>query len=116
MGYMRAPRPDLFISADIETDGPIPGRFSMLSFGLCIAGRFDGRQFERGDLDRSALFYRELKPVAEDFETEALAVNGLDRDRLLTEGMDPIDAMKEANQWVLDHAEGARAVLVAYPV
>jgi len=116
MGRMRAPRPDLFISADIETDGPIPGRYSMLSFGLCIAGRFDGQQFERGDLDRRAAFYRELRPVAEDFETEALAVNGLDRDRLLLEGMSPIEAMKEANDWVQGHAQDARAVLVAYPV
>jgi hypothetical protein len=88
----------------------------MLSFGLCIAGRFDGQQFERGDLDRSAAFYRELRPVAEDFETEALAVNGLDRDRLLLEGTAPSEAMREANDWVQTHAQDARAVLVAYPV
>lgn len=116
MAQMRNPRPDLFISADIETDGPIPGKYSMLSFGLCVAGRFDGRRFDRCDLERSDAFYRELKPTAEHFEEEALAVNGLDRDHLLREGADPTNAMREANRWVQEHAGNARAVLVAYPV
>jgi DNA polymerase III epsilon subunit-like protein len=113
---VRDPRPDLFISADIETDGPIPGKYSMLSFGLCVAGRFDGRRYERCDQDREALFYRELKPVTESFEAEALAVNGLDRDVLAQKGDDPAQAMRDADLWVRSHAGNARPVLVAYPV
>ena len=113
---MRAPRPDSFISADIETDGPIPGAFSMLSFGLCVAGRFDGEHFERWEHERRT-FYVELKPVSEQFEPEALAVNGLDRNRLLMpEGADPAEAMHAADRWVREQADGARPVLVAYPV
>lgn len=30
---------DLYFSADVETDGPIPGPYSMLSFGIVFAGR-----------------------------------------------------------------------------
>jgi hypothetical protein len=30
---------DIYFSADIETDGPIPGPYSMLSFGI-EPGRF----------------------------------------------------------------------------
>lgn len=116
MGSMRAPRPDLFISADIETDGPIPGEFSMLSFGLCVAGRFDGARFERCEHERESLFYAELKPVSEKFEAEALEVNGLNRERLLLEGASPAKAMRDANRWVRSQADGARPVLVAYPV
>ena len=33
---------DVYISADIEADGPIPGRYSMLAFGLAVAGTYDG--------------------------------------------------------------------------
>jgi hypothetical protein len=28
---------DIYFSADIEADGPIPGPYSMLSFGLAVA-------------------------------------------------------------------------------
>src|SRR5262245_56668885 len=36
------PAVDVYFSADVETDGPIPGPYSMLSFALVQAGRFDG--------------------------------------------------------------------------
>jgi hypothetical protein len=29
-------RSDLYIAADLETDGPSPGSYSMLSFGLLL--------------------------------------------------------------------------------
>jgi DNA polymerase III epsilon subunit-like protein len=108
-------RPDLYISADVETDGPVPGVFSLLSFGLSAVGRFDGRTFERWD-PRRATFYKELKPISKEFQSEALAVNGLDRDRLEREGSDPRDAMSQAATWIEHLAAGHRAVLVAYPV
>lgn len=109
------PRPDLYISADIETDGPIPGPFSMLSLGLCLAGRYDGESFERLD-GEPVVFYKELKPISENFEPEALAVNGLDRDKLMTAGCPPDVAMREAADWIAHAADGHRPVLVAYPV
>jgi len=31
---------EVYFSADVETDGPIPGPFSMLSFALVYAGRY----------------------------------------------------------------------------
>jgi hypothetical protein len=40
---------DVYFSADIETDGPIPGHYSMLSFALVLAGRYDGIRLERLD-------------------------------------------------------------------
>jgi DNA polymerase III alpha subunit (gram-positive type) len=108
-------RPDLYISADVETDGPIPGPFSLLSFGLAIVGRYDGRRFERLP-PREQTFYRELRPISDQYEDEALAVNGLDRDRLLREGMAPEQAMEEAAAWVRSVTGAHRPVLVAYPV
>ena len=106
---------DCYFSADVETDGPIPGPFSMLSFGLVYAGRFDGKQFLR-PLDYSKSFYRELKPISAEFQDEALRVNGLDRERLLVDGIEPREAMTEASDWIRNLAGTARPVLVAYPL
>jgi hypothetical protein len=106
---------DVYFSADVETDGPIPGPFSMLSFGMVLAGSFDGKKFSRPtQYDKS--FYRELRPISEEYQTEALEVNGLDRLRLLREGCDPSIAMTEAAEWVKSIAGRARPILVAYPL
>jgi hypothetical protein len=106
---------DCYFSADVETDGPIPGPYSMLSFGLVYAGTFDGKQFRR-PRDYSNSFYRELRPISSEFEPDALRVNGLDRGRLLREGIDPHDAMTQASRWILGVAGNVRPVLVAYPL
>jgi len=109
---------DVYFSVDVETDGPIPGPYSLLSFALVFAGRFDGMRFERPERfdARDAQFYRELKPISKSFQKEALAINGLDRERLSREGIDPESAMTEASRWVKGIAGPGRPVLVAYPL
>lgn len=110
------PQPvDVFFSADIESDGPVPGAYSMLSFALVVAGRFDGARFEPPASFDSALEL-ELRPVTERFDAEALAVSGLSRERLLREGREPDEAMREAAAWVRERASGATPVLVGYPL
>jgi hypothetical protein len=107
--------PDIYFSADIETDGPIPGQYSMLSFALVYAGRFDGVRFEAPSRYDTA-FATELRPISEHFQPEALAVNGLDRAALAAHGQRPEDAMGAAAQWVEEHAAGGVPILVAYPL
>ena len=111
----RGNRVDAYFSADVETDGPIPGPYSILSFALVYAGSFDGKRFERSP-KYDQTFYRELRPISKDFEPEALRVNGLDRNRLCLEGHDPVKAMTEACVWVNRIAGSAKPVLVAYPL
>lgn len=106
---------DVYFSADVETDGPIPGPYSILSFALVYAGRFDGRLFERPS-DQELTFYRELKPISESFEEEALRVNGLDRAQLVRSGQTPKRAMTDASLWIRKVAGLGRPVLVAYPL
>lgn len=106
---------DIYFSADVETDGPIPGPYSILSFAIVYAGSFDGISFKRPE-SYERVFYRELKPISNAFQKEALDVNGLDRDRLCVEGMDPQQAMTEAFHWINSNANGAKPVLVAYPL
>ncbi|MBX3198673.1 MAG: 3'-5' exoribonuclease [Labilithrix sp.] len=108
-------RVDVYFSADVETDGPIPGPYSLLSFALVYAGRFDGTDFERpSSYDKT--FYRELRPISHQFEVEALRVNGLDRERLCREGETPESAMTAAANWIRSVAGPAQPVLVAYPL
>jgi hypothetical protein len=106
---------DVYFSADVETDGPIPGPFSMLSFAIVYAGSFDGERFER-PADYKNFFYEELKPISSQFQEEALKVNGLDRDRLLKEGRAPEAVMREAYRWVRNNCGRGNPVLVAYPL
>ncbi len=106
---------DVYFSADVETDGPIPGPFSMLSFSLVYCGEFNGKDFS-APRDLNTVFYQEMKPISEQFEKEALRINGLDRAKLAAEGTDPATAMQSALEWVTEVSNGGSPVLVAYPV
>lgn len=113
---VRRSRPvDVYFSADIETDGPIPGPYSMLSFAIVCAGRYDGRRFSR-PTNYDDVFQTTLKPISETFQAEALAVNGINRDRLCLEGEDPAMAMTAAANWIAERSTGGTPVLVAYPL
>lgn len=113
--HMAEERVDSYFSADIETDGPIPGPYSILSFAIVFAGKFDGREFERpSSYERH--FYAELRPISNSFDPEALRINGIDRVRLLHSGKDPTSTMTNASKWVRDIAGPTQPVLVAYPL
>ncbi|UWQ82254.1 3'-5' exoribonuclease [Leisingera caerulea] len=106
---------DIYFSADIETDGSIPGPYSMLSFALVYAGHFDGYKFVR-PTEYNKTFYRELSPISDKFEAEALSVNGLDREYLISNGTNPVDAMLDAYNWVQSQSQNGSPVFVAYPL
>lgn len=106
---------DAYFSADVETDGPIPGPYSMLSFAIVYAGSFDGKTFVRPN-DLSKVFYAEIKPISENFQEEALKVNKLNRTELITKGEHPAAAMDRAHKWISEIAGERNPVLVAYPV
>lgn len=114
-GRVSVPPADVYFSVDVETDGPIPGPYSMLSFALVPAGRMDGRRYAPPTA-YDDVFYVELRPISEQFEKAALAVNGLDRERLMREGLDPSDAMRSAVDWLRARCAGGEPVLVAYPL
>lgn len=106
---------DVYFSADVETDGPIPGEFSMLSFALVYAGRFDGKTFEKASA-YTTTFESTLRPISANFQEAAMAVNRLDRAKLCAEGNDPANVMRDAASWIQQHAKGGTPVLVAYPL
>lgn len=61
-----------YVMVDVEADGPAPGLYSMISFGAVIV---------EPALDRH--FYGELRPIADQWIPEALAVSGLAREATL---------------------------------
>jgi len=97
------PKPEVWISVDIEADGPIPGDYSMLSLGACVVG------------DTDTQFYIEFQPIADRFVPAALAVSGLDRTALQQTGVAPLVAMQQFADWVqLVTGAERTAVFVAF--
>lgn len=80
-----------------------------------MAGVFDGTEYRRKD-PGSDTFYVELRPISDEWQAEAMAVNGLDRASLVRLGAAPQAAMDAAADWVRNVAGTDRPVLVAYPV
>ncbi|MET8540571.1 exonuclease [Kitasatospora sp. NPDC004799] len=119
MGRRVKETPTVYVSVDVEADGPIPGPYSMVSFGAAVAGWHDGEGFRRPGAGAAA-FYRELRPISAEYDPEALAVSGLDRAALEADGADPAAAMREFGRWVEGVRGGPggrryRPVMVGYP-
>jgi hypothetical protein len=108
-------QPDIYISADVEADGPIPGPYSMLSFGLAVAARFDGRHLEVTDPEEQT-FYRELQPISDLFLPEAVRISRLDRRNLVESGSNPQEAMTSAKHWIEEVSGTDRPVIVGFPL
>ena len=83
-----------YIVVDIEADGPIPHKYSMVSFGAVIVDQ---------QLDKT--FYGETKPISDEWIPEALAISGFSRDQHLTFD-DPQKVMKEFAQWIKENSVG----------
>jgi DNA polymerase III epsilon subunit-like protein len=79
---------EVLISIDVETSGPIPGEFSLLSIGACAVDDPD-RQFE---------CY--LQPITEAYDPKALEVSGLSLDELRRTGLTAEAAMRRLEEWV----------------
>jgi hypothetical protein len=86
----------------------------MLSFGAAVAGRQDAEGYVAADPEAET-FYRELRPISGDCVPEALAVIGLDRERLAAEGAEPEAALREFTAWVREVSRGAQPVMCGYP-
>jgi hypothetical protein len=83
-----------YIMVDVEADGPIPGDYSMISFGAILV---------QPALDKS--FYGQLKPISDKWIPEALAVSGFSREETLSFG-DPRTVMENFALWLREHSRG----------
>jgi hypothetical protein len=77
-----------YIMVDIEADGPIPGDYSMISFGAIVVEH---------KLDRA--FGGRLRPISDKWVPDALAVSGFSREQTL-EFDDPKAVMELFADWL----------------
>jgi len=90
----------VYVCVDVEASGPVPPLYNLLSIGATLVRR-EGDRHVIGDT-----LYLELKPIFPGFDPEALAVCGLDVERLRREGLEPQEAMERLASWVSRHNRG----------
>jgi hypothetical protein len=80
-----------YVMIDAEADGPIPGDYSMISFGAIIVD---------DNLDKT--FYGRLRPITEKYVPEALQVSGHTREETLSFD-EPEKVMREFAAWIREN-------------
>lgn len=78
------------IVVDVETDGPAPGLFSMVSLGAIIV-----------DNDLNKTFFGQTAPISDQWDPEALAISKITRQQHL-EYPDPATTITSFHNWLVD--------------
>jgi DNA polymerase III epsilon subunit-like protein len=76
------------VVVDIESDGPIPHKYSMVCFGAVIV-----------EPSLSKTFYGKTRPISDEWNAEALAISGFSREEHLTFD-DPTEVMTNFRDWL----------------
>lgn len=79
---------ETYISVDVETAGPTPSQYSLLSIGACLVS------------NPEINFYIELQPINDRMLPEAYAIHQLSLDNLRKNGIPPAQAMAAFNSWL----------------
>ena len=105
---------ELYVSVDVEADGPYPGDYSMTSLGAVLAGYRDSEDGVHR-LDPTAKqnrFYSEIAPISENWDPEAMAVglfSGFGESLAFT---DPDGSQRR--EYILQHGENARLAMTRF--
>src|ERR1700728_3982063 len=83
-----------YIMVDVESDGPIPGDYSMICFGAVIVNK-----------GLTQTFYGKLKPVSESYIPEALNISGFSREETLSFD-EPATVMQNFAYWISANNQG----------
>ncbi|MFN7036360.1 MAG: 3'-5' exoribonuclease domain-containing protein [Bellilinea sp.] len=87
LAEIRAEMP-AYISVDVETAGPTPDQFALLSIGACTV------------LQPRQTFYVEIQPDRDAIDPQALAVHDLEMETLRKNGLPPEQALLNFETWV----------------
>jgi hypothetical protein len=83
-----------WIVVDIEADGPMPGKYSMVCFGAIVV-----------EPSLAKTFYGQTRPISDQFIPQALAVSGFSREQHL--GFeDPAIVMRRFGEWLGQNSAG----------
>lgn len=90
-----------FFVVDVESDGPIPHHYSMVSFGAVMV-----------DHKLDQIFYGQTKPISEKWDPEALAISGITREKHLNFD-DPKEVITKFAEWINKTNQHGRPVLLS---
>jgi ribonuclease T len=93
---------ELYVSVDVETSGPYPPAFSMLSIGACVVGSADES------------FYAELRPISVQTIPEAMKIIGKPLEHFESSGRDPKAALDDLESWVGSVRADKKPVFVGF--
>ena len=85
-----------YIVVDVESDGGIIGKNSMVCFGAVIVDK-------EGKLDKT--FYGKTRPISDNYNPEALAISGFSREEHLTFD-NPSEVMWKFHDWIKENSIG----------
>lgn len=94
----------IYVCVDCEASGPVPPLYNLLSIGATIVEKAADRH------ELGASFYVELAPIFPGFDPGAMAVCGLDAERLRREGTEPREALIRLSRFVATHDDGSGEV------
>jgi len=83
-----------YIVVDVESDGEIPNKFSMVCFGAVLV-----------EPSLSNTFYGKTKPISDLYKQEALKISGFSREEHLTFD-DPSKVMMDFQEWIRSNSVG----------
>lgn len=82
------------VVVDVEADGAIPHKYSMVCFGAVVV-----------EPSLSKTFYAKTRPISDEWNTEALAISGFSREEHLTFD-DPGEVMANFQDWLNNNVNG----------
>jgi DNA polymerase III epsilon subunit-like protein len=91
----------IYFCLDCEASGPVPPLYNLLSIGVTVVRPHDGAHVLGESL------YLELAPVFPGFDAGAMAVCGLDAERLRREGLAPKEALGRLTAFLREHNAGS---------
>lgn len=83
-----------YIVVDVEADGQIPHKYSMVCFGAVVV-----------EPSLKKTFYGKTKPISNLWIPDALAISGYTREQH-EQFDDPSDVMKKFESWILSNSNG----------
>ncbi len=83
-----------YFIVDVESDGPIPGDYSMISFGAVLV-----------EPSLSQTFYGQLKPISDKWVPETLQISGFAREETLA-FEEPTAVMNRFANWIAQNSDG----------
>jgi hypothetical protein len=78
----------MYVMVDVEADGPIPGKYSMIELGAVAV-----------ELSLERIFHGRLRPISDIYVPEALAITGYTREQTLAFD-DPLHVMTDFERWI----------------